>query len=587
MQVQSWLPRVVIVAFVVAGAGLGAVSAARPAAAATVGAGFTDAVFAGGLNAPTAMTFAPDGRIFVAQQGGALRVIKNGALLATPFLTVTTDPTGERGLLGVAFDPAFATNSFVYVYYTATTPLIHNRVSRFTANGDLAVAGSEIVIMDLPALSAATNHNGGAIHFGPDGKLYIAVGENANAPLAQDMTSPMGKMLRVNKDGTIPSDNPFFSSTTGQARAIWALGLRNPFTFAFQPGTGRMFINDVGAGAFEEINDGVAGSNYGWPDTEGLTSDPDYRSPLLAYGHGAEAATGCAIAGGAFYNPPAPTFPEAYDGTYFYADLCSGWVRNFNPNTGTSSAFAQSAGAPVDLAVGPDGALYYLSRGGNLVGRIAPGPRAVRWGFTPMKSGMPAASTVSFAVTFRNTGTLTWPSGGPNPVRLSYHWHNGNCPGGASVVFDGLRTNLPSSVAPGGTVSDLVMTIAAPASAGSYCLEMDVVQEGEAWFESAASGTRSFSVSVGPAPRATGREPAGPRTAPSIPLESGAGAVLMAGSASGEAGQSGAPDVGTPQLPASSVSGGAANGRSPSPPRTAITPPNTGDGGIPRKRGTH
>src|ERR1041384_2060188 len=109
------------------------------------------------------MAFAPDGRLFICQQGGQLRVIKNGALLATPFLTVTVDSAGERGLLGAAFDPNFATNNFIYIYYTATTPATHNRVSRFTANGDVALAGSEVVLLDLNNLSSATNHNGGAM----------------------------------------------------------------------------------------------------------------------------------------------------------------------------------------------------------------------------------------------------------------------------------------------------------------------------------------------------------------------------------------------------------------------------------------
>src|SRR6185436_18211059 len=109
--------------------------------------------------------------LFVCQQGGQLRVIKNGALLPTPFLTVTVNNDGERGLLGVTFDPNFAVNHFVYIYYTATTPAIHNRVSRFTANGDIVVPGSEVVVLDLNNLSGASNHNGGAIHFGGDGKL--------------------------------------------------------------------------------------------------------------------------------------------------------------------------------------------------------------------------------------------------------------------------------------------------------------------------------------------------------------------------------------------------------------------------------
>src|SRR6185369_3625264 len=126
----------------------------------------------------------PDGRLFVAEQGGRLRVIKNNALLPTPFVTLTVESSGERGLLGIAFDPGFATNHWVYVYYTATTPSVHNRVSRLTANGDVAVAGSETVLLELENLNA-TNHNGGSIHFGPDGKLYVAVGENANSANSQ------------------------------------------------------------------------------------------------------------------------------------------------------------------------------------------------------------------------------------------------------------------------------------------------------------------------------------------------------------------------------------------------------------------
>src|SRR6185369_9557223 len=171
--------------------------------AATVPTGFTDSVVASGLSNPTAMAFAPDGRIFVCQQGGALRVIKNGALLATPFVTLTVNSSGERGLLGVAFDPNFTSNQLVYVYYTATTPTIHNRISTFVASGDVALAGSETVILDLNDLSGATNHNGGAIHFGPDGRLYVAVGDNANSANAQTLTTRLGKMLRIASNGSI------------------------------------------------------------------------------------------------------------------------------------------------------------------------------------------------------------------------------------------------------------------------------------------------------------------------------------------------------------------------------------------------
>src|SRR5204863_8992952 len=180
-----------------------------------------------------------------------------------------------RGLLGIALDPNFATNNFLYVYYPVPGSPAHNRISRFTANGDVALAGSEFVLVDLDNLSSAINHNGGAIHFGPDGKLYVGVGENANAANSQTLSNRLGKLLRINADGSISADNPFFGTATGANRAIWALGLRNLYTFAFQPGTGRMFINDVGEQTFEEINDGIAGSNYGWSICEGACSPPN------------------------------------------------------------------------------------------------------------------------------------------------------------------------------------------------------------------------------------------------------------------------------------------------------------------------
>jgi glucose/arabinose dehydrogenase len=316
------------------------------------------------------MAFAPDGRLFVCLQGGQLRVIENGVLLATPFVTVTTSAIGERGLLGIAFDPNFASNQFVYVYYTVITSPIHNRVSRFTANGNVAVAGSEVPVLDLDNLSTATNHNGGAIHFGPDGKLYVGVGENANSANAQSLGNRLGKLLRINADGTIPADNPtsfpgIAGSPTGANRAIWSVGLRNPFTFGFQPGTGRLFINDVGQSAFEEINDGIAGSNYGWSLCEGFCSPPNgnLRDPLFEYGHGTSGTTGCAIVGGAFYNPPVNQFPASYLGRYFFGDLCSGWIRLFDPSSNTASDFATGISTLVDLKIGPEGSLYYLAQG--------------------------------------------------------------------------------------------------------------------------------------------------------------------------------------------------------------------------------
>jgi glucose/arabinose dehydrogenase len=316
------------------------------------------------------MDLAPDGRLFICVQDGQLRVIENGTLLATPFVTLTVDSTGDRGLLGIAFDPNFASNQYVYVHYTVPGLLAHDRISRFTAIGNVAVPGSETAILDLDNLSSYDSHNGGAIHFGPDGKLYIAIGENGDPANAQTVDNLLGKMLRINSDGTIPSDNPttfpgIDGSPSGINRAIWAVGLRNPFTFAFQPGTGRMFINDVGESTWEEINDGIAGSNYGWNLCEGACSPPNptFRDPIYQYGHGISFNGGCAIVGGAFYNPAINQFPASYTGKYFYPDLCSGWIRLLDPSVNTSSSFATGINLPVDLKVGPDGSLYYLAIG--------------------------------------------------------------------------------------------------------------------------------------------------------------------------------------------------------------------------------
>ncbi len=338
--------------------------------ATTLPKGFVKGRVAGGITNPTSMDVAPDGRIFVAQQGGNLRVIKDGRLLQTPFVRLNVDSRGERGLLGVVMDPDFTTNHYVYVYYTAKSPEIHNRIARYTANGNVAASGSARTLLDLNNLSDKTNHNGGALHFGADGKLYAAVGENNNPTNAQTLKNLKGKMLRINKDGTIPRDNPFYNRAGGSNKAIWALGLRNPFSFAVQRGTGKIYINDVGKQTWEEINRGVAGANYGWPRYEGPESNPDYRGPTFAYRHGDTGTTGCAITGGAFYNPESARFPAGYVGDYFFADFCNGWIRRYNPDTDKAYPFAKGTGQTVDIDVSRGGGLLYLDRSSGAVYRI-------------------------------------------------------------------------------------------------------------------------------------------------------------------------------------------------------------------------
>ncbi len=395
---------------------------ALPALAATLPTGFTETQLARGIVRPTAMALAPDGRLFICEQTGALRVIKNGKLLAEPFVSVPVFTEGERGLLGVTFDPDFPRTPHVFVYYTATGPVVHNRLSRFTASGDKAVKGSEVAILDLPQL-AKPIHNGGTLHFGPDGHLYVAVGENAVPENAQSLDNPLGKILRIDKDGTIPTDNPFYDRTSGVSRAIWAMGLRNPFSFAFEPSTGgktgRMFINDVGRKDWEEIDEGIAGANYGWPVTEGPTNDPRFQGPLYAYRHGPTPETGCAISGGAFYNPEDLQFPASFLGTYLFADFCSGWIRRLDPATKAVTGFASGIGGPIGLQVGDDGFLYYLAYEEGTVSRIGyTGSPAPRISAEPLDLTVPVGAPASFTV--RATGEA--------PLRYQWRRDGANLP---------------------------------------------------------------------------------------------------------------------------------------------------------------
>lgn len=349
--------------------------------------GFVKTRVVGGLVGASAMALAPDGRIFVVERGtnnaggtatGKVRIIKNGVLLPTPFATVTVDNTkfaccNERGLNGIALDPAFAQNGFVYVFYTVPSSQPYNRVSRFKAAGDVAQAGSETLVLALDSVTAQ-NHYGGALHFGGDGKLYVSVGDAAVRTNAQSLSNRHGKILRLNADGTIPTDNPTsFAGVTGAPsganRAIWAVGLRNPFTFAVHPTTGRIFVNDVGEGQREEINELGKGRNYGWPSQEGFlgADHPNFTRPLIDYGH---ADGSCAITGGAFYHPLTNTFGGSYLDRYFFADFCGGWIRLLDPASRSISTIDSGFSFPVDLDVGSDGALYVLATGSGEIWRI-------------------------------------------------------------------------------------------------------------------------------------------------------------------------------------------------------------------------
>jgi glucose/arabinose dehydrogenase len=397
------------------------------------------------------MAFAPDGRLFVAQQAGALRVIKNGALLSQPFLTVSVNSSGERGLLGVAFDPNFATNNFVYVYYTTSASPIHNRLSRFTAsaaNPDVVAAGSEVQLLNLPTLSSATNHNGGAIHFGTDGKLYIAVGDNANSANAPLLTTTLGKLLRINADGSTPSDNPFLSQTSGINQLIWGRGLRNPFNFAVDPVNGRIHLNDVGQDTWEEVNHAIAGANFGWPQTEGPNPAgvAGVRYPVHSYQN---AGSFCAITGAAFYRPTTSTFPAEYAGRYFFGDYCGGFIRMLSPpDHATSTGFATGISSLVDIQVSSDGSLWYLARGN--------GGEVFRVQFTantaPSISSHPANVTVAAG----QAASFSVAASGTAPLGYQWQRNGANIAGATSPTY-----SLTTSAADNGAMFRAVVSNAA------------------------------------------------------------------------------------------------------------------------------
>jgi glucose/arabinose dehydrogenase len=327
--------------------------------------GFVEARIAEGINAATAMAVASDGRVFVAEQTGKLRLVKDDKLLAEPFLSVSVDSYWERGLIGVTLAPDFPTTPHVFVLYVAARPYPHHRLSRFTAVGDGVMPGSEVVLFEgddqtkmggtIPA-----GHQGGPIRFGPDDKLYAALGEQTAGKPSQALDSLLGKILRLNADGSIPEDNPFYSETEGKYRAIWARGLRNPFSIAFEPVTKRLFVDDVGQSSWEEINVVERGGNYGWPMVEGFSTNQAFSNPLHAY----PPVLGRSITGGVFYHPPVRQFPSNYVGKYFFLDYMAHWLRVLDPDKPEkSSLFGRNLNGPVALELARDGSLYVLNRG--------------------------------------------------------------------------------------------------------------------------------------------------------------------------------------------------------------------------------
>ena len=312
-------------------------------------------VVTSGLSGPTGFEFAPDGRIFILERTGNVRVYKNGQLLAQPFVVLPSAATGDRGLTGIAFDPDFDQNNYVYFYYTSTNLI--NYLVRMNASGDV---GTDLTVLYQTTQQSFELHIGGTIQFGLDGKLYLSIGDNGYPPNSQDLTNPHGKILRLNKDGTIPADNPFYGEA-GKLWEIWAYGFRNPFRFTIDEVTGRVYEGDVGQNTWEEINFVVEEGNYGWPTCEGTCSEPGLLNPLFVYNHDGQSSA--AVAGPIYRGG---NFPASYQGRLFVGDYARGFIKalTLNGNGDTLLGvedFDLNAGSVVDIKEGPDGALYYVN----------------------------------------------------------------------------------------------------------------------------------------------------------------------------------------------------------------------------------
>ncbi|MGI8587934.1 MAG: PQQ-dependent sugar dehydrogenase [Chloroflexia bacterium] len=368
-----------------------------------------------GMVNPIALAFDPQGRLFYTEKTtGRVRLFENGSLQAAPVITFSVDSSGERGLLGITVDPAFTTTHYIYVYTTCAPAgglcgATENQVVRFTENN--GVGSNPIAIFHSP-VDAATNHNGGNIHFGPDAKLYISIGDGGDTPqYSQDVTQKNGKMHRINSDGSIPADNPVFT-VTGALPSLYARGLRNSFDFAFDTLVpGRIFASENGPSCDDEMNRIVGGYDYGWRQNypcDDPNPSPQYNTILplwfIPNGPCCEAPTGITVYGG-------NSVPQWTNGI-FMATYNTGLMRHFYLDSSrtfvTATNVVQGVTVNTDIETGPDGALWYIEGGGYSTGTLKKivGPGVP----TPTPTTTPAGPTPTM---FMPTPPPTVTPGGP------------------------------------------------------------------------------------------------------------------------------------------------------------------------------
>ena len=375
---------------------------------------------------PTALAFSPDGRIFYTERiTGQIRIVEGGNLLPTPFYTLPdTATSGERGLLGLALDPGFPATPWVYAYQTYDEPpvlgTIYNRIVRIQASGNVGVAME--VLLAMPPLSAATNHNGGVIAFGPDGKLYAVVGENANIALAQNQLSPMGKVLRMNPDGSVPTDNPFFGNPAWHP-LIFTYGHRNMFGLAFHPDTNGIFVTENGPNCNDEVNLLVPGGNFAWGTSQTCASPPpppqntNQDGPLphqmpLWWWTPTICPTNAAIYRG-------PYFPGWY-GDLFMGDCNNGDLHRLDVSPSGDAVLSDTIVWPTPSAIieveeAPDGSIWFTTP--TTIYRYRDANRPPNAAFLAAPQNTIPGVTVTFDASF---------STDPDGSIISYDWEFGD-----------------------------------------------------------------------------------------------------------------------------------------------------------------
>ncbi|HWL94802.1 MAG TPA: PQQ-dependent sugar dehydrogenase, partial [Phycisphaerae bacterium] len=328
-------------------------------------AGFEVSTYLSGLDDPLAMAFDPDGRLFIAEKSGKVRIAMHGELRDEPVLDFEPYTFFENGLLGMALDPEYLDTPYLYLF--ATVAPDEQQIIRFRiVNG----TGVEPLVIRDHIPTGGTIHNGGCLRFGMDGMLHFSVGDNGTSENAQDPNTLAGKLCRIHPDGSTPDDNSF-TTPTGGASAVFARGFRNPFRFCFAP-DGRLFTTDVGSFGSprrEEINLVRAGSNHGWPLREGGWQDGDsdgFVAPIFDY-----AEEGSCAAGIVYYD--SDHFPAEYRGNLFQLDYTLSKIFRVTldgDRVASHTLFMQADGNTVDIIQGPDGRLYYCELAGGRVMRI-------------------------------------------------------------------------------------------------------------------------------------------------------------------------------------------------------------------------